>query len=124
MTPERVGRWVARHPLVPVHVDCATAVMLKILDGKCRMSDEEKVVMTLLYDAVKEAPGTHFDESIHHLIASARTHADEALRNFIYEKRVLAESTISRPVMKAFKAMIRETGLFADQVPEPAREAG
>jgi hypothetical protein len=37
-----VRQWVLEHPLSPAHVDCATAVMLKILDGKCKMDAEEK----------------------------------------------------------------------------------
>lgn len=32
----------------------------------------------------------------------------------IYEKRLLAETTISRPVMKQFKVFIREHGLLND----------
>jgi hypothetical protein len=32
----------------------------------------------------------------------------------LYENRLLAETTISRPVMKQFKAFIRETGLLED----------
>jgi len=56
MTPD-VSDWVKRHPLEPVHVDCATTVMLEILDGKCKMSTEEKTVMTLLYDQIKAEPG-------------------------------------------------------------------
>jgi hypothetical protein len=38
---------------------------------------------------------------------------DEGLKSFIYEKRVLAESMITRPVMKGFKAMIRQENLLA-----------
>lgn len=45
--------------------------------------------------------------------ATAREGADEAMKNTIYEHRVLAETAISRPVMKTFKAMIRAEGLFA-----------
>ena len=37
MNAEQVRQWVLEHPLSPAHVDCATAVMLKILDGKCKM---------------------------------------------------------------------------------------
>ena len=112
MTPEHVDDWVKRHPLQPVHVDCVTAVMLKILDGKCKMSPEEKTVMTLLSDQIKAEPGILFHADMHRLIATARAGANDDLRAFIYEKRVLAESTLSRPVMKAFKAMIRQRGLF------------
>lgn len=110
---QRVADWLAGHPLVPAHVDCATAVMLKILDGKCKMGELDKLVMAALYEAVKEQPGVLLGDEFHALIARAKAEPGEALKNFIYEKRVLAETAISRPVMKAFKAMLRETGLFA-----------
>ncbi|MEZ5451469.1 MAG: hypothetical protein R3E93_01435 [Thiothrix sp.] len=113
MTAEHVGRWVQEHPLSPAHVDCATAVMLKILDGKCKMDAEEKLVMALLYDEVKSCPGVMLGEDIHALIVTARhSNEDDEIREFVYEKRVLAETMISRPVMKGFKGMIRAEGLF------------
>jgi hypothetical protein len=40
-------------------------------------------------------------------------HLDTAGRKVIYEKRVLADTVISRPAMQSFKAMIREQGLFS-----------
>ncbi|MDP2200382.1 MAG: hypothetical protein Q8K07_00025 [Methylicorpusculum sp.] len=108
----QVQTWVIAHPLHPLHIDCATAIMLKILDGKCKMRDGEKRVMTMLYDAIKSFPGQVLESSLHSLIESARHHNDEALKLLIYEKRLLAETAISRPVMKGFKAMIREQGLL------------
>ena len=113
MTPADVRAWLAAHPLTSSEVDCVTAVMLKILDGKCKMPEWEKPLMAALYDAAQGLPGQQFGASEHALIAQARTHADDALRQIIYEHRVLAETAISRPVMKAFKAMIRDQGLFA-----------
>jgi len=112
MTKDDVAHWALTHPLAPIHVDCATAVMLKILDGKCKMRTEEKRVMELLYDEVKTQPGRLLDTALHLLIAQAREHPDEATKNIIYEKRLLAETAISRPVMKGFKAMIRQEGLL------------
>ena len=120
MSSDAVAAWVAAHPLTPSDVDCATTVMLKILDGKCKMSETDKVVMAALYDAVKHRPGQRFGDELHALIAQARAPGGEALRDFIYEKRVLAETTLSRPVMKAFKAMIRAEGLFAGLEEEDA----
>jgi len=114
VSDRHVAQWAQAHPLSPLHVDCATAIMLKILDGKCKMAAGEKLVMALLYDQVKRQPGLVLGEDIHHLIAAARSGADEAMKSFIYEKRVLAETTISRPVMKGFKAMIRQEGLLDD----------
>ena len=119
MSPERVVAWVQTHPLSASDIDCATAVMLKILDGKCKMHPAEKVVMAWFYDAVKDRPGHLLGTEMHALIAAARPGADEATRNLIYERRVLAETAISRPVMKAFKAMIRRDGLL-DGVRESA----
>ncbi len=112
MTKDDVARWALTHPLAPIHVDCATAVMLKILDEKCKMRTEEKRVMELLYDEVKTQPGRLLDAALHLLITQAREHPDEATKNIIYEKRLLAETAISRPVMKGFKAMIRQEGLL------------
>lgn len=114
MSPEYVARWSKLNALAPEHVDCATAVMLKILDGQCKMKPEEKVVMALLYDQVKSRPGKLLGDDMHRLIASARGNPTEEMKNFIYEKRVLAETMISRPVMKAFKAMLRQQALFGE----------
>lgn len=118
-----VADWVRAHPLSPSDIDCATAVMLKILDGKCKMSPLDKIVMEQLYDAVKDRPGLRFGDEIHGLIASARNAPSEVLKEFLYEQRVLAETAISRPVMKAFKAMIRQQGLFEGMVLETEGEA-
>ena len=109
---EHVSRWVHNHELSMTHIDCITAVMLKILDGKCKMAEQEKDVMALLYDEVRVRSGNQLGQELHCLIAVARDNLDEAMRNHIYEKRVLAESIISRPVMKKFKAMIRREGLL------------
>lgn len=114
MTKVHVARWVSAHPLSPVHVDCAIAVMLKILDGKCKMRTAEKQVMELLYDEVKNQPSLLLDTAVHALIQQAREHSDEAMKNIIYENRLLAETALSRPVMKGFKAMIRQEGLLDD----------
>lgn len=107
-----VEAWVSQYPLRPPHIDCAVAVMLKILDGKCKMNGEEKVVMRHLYHAVKRCAGERLDAGLHSVIAAAEASIDDTFREQIYEMRVLAETTISRPVMKGFKRMIREQGLF------------
>lgn len=104
--------WLLVNPLSFAEVDCATAVMLKILDGKCKMNPLEKVVMTQLYDAVCHLPGERLESALHAIIASGRADQSDAQRDQIYEYRVLAETRISRPVMKAFKARIRRAGLF------------
>jgi len=123
MIAGHVARWVAAHPLTPGEVDCATAVMLKILDGKCKMAAGEKLVMAALYDAVATQPGLSLGAASHALIASARGSTDEALKEHIYEQRLFAETAIGRPVMKAFKAMIRQCGLFDLALPDEEDDA-
>ncbi len=115
-----VAAWVSARRLTPQDVDCAITVMLKILDGKCKMASDEKRVMACLYEATRELPSWHFGEAEHALIDEGRRRDDEAFRMQIYERRVLAESMLSRPVMKAFKAMIRAEGLFHCLMPETA----
>lgn len=110
MTP--VERWLSNNRLGSVDVDCAIAVMLKIIDGKCKMADDEKRIMTALYDAVKFRNHRLLNSSVHGLIATARESGDETLKLLVYEQRLLAETTISRPVMKSFKARIRQRGLL------------
>lgn len=112
MTPEQVEEWVAAHPLQPIEVDCATTVMLKILDGKCKMNPQEKIIMAYLYDAVKTCCGKLFGDGVHEFIAMARLQLDEEMKMQVYEKRLMAETQLSRPVMKAFKSMIRQQGLL------------
>ena len=121
MMTAHVANWVQAHPLSPSDIDCATTV-LKILDGKCKMGSVDKVVMEALYDALKDRPGLRFGDAFHALIAEARRESSEALKNFIYETRVLAETELSRPVMKAFKTMIRQEGLFAGLAHEEEAE--
>lgn len=113
---ESVIQWAISRAFSTTEVDCATAVMLKIIDGKCKMSVQEKQTMAVIYDAVKGRPGELLDTSMHTLIAEARAAGDATgLVEAVYEQRVLAETMISRPVMKSFKAMLRRQGvLFAD----------
>lgn len=98
--------------LTPAEVDCAIAVMLKIIDGKCKMPAEEKTVMSALYDEVSGMEHSLLQPDVHELINRSRGTLNEDLKLEVYEKRVLAETVISRPVMKAFKARIRKAGLF------------
>lgn len=112
MDLNNLDRWLVNHPLSSIEVDCAIAVMLKIIDGKCKMSAIEKQRMAQLYDRVKTYPHQLLDSSVHRLIETTRESQDERLKWQVYEQRVLAETVISRPVMKGFKARIRNLGLL------------
>ncbi|MCK9260212.1 MAG: hypothetical protein PHG21_09950 [Azoarcus sp.] len=112
MLPKQIVEWAAAHLSDPSDIDCTTTVMLKILDGKCKMGPGDKDTIPLLYDSTRHRAGRLLGEDMHALIARARGGEREALVAEIYEHRVLAETAISRPVMKAYKAMLREAGVL------------
>lgn len=113
MNPQHpAAHWAEQHLADPVHIDCTITVMLKILDGKCKMNETDKAVVPVLYDVVKTRPGKLFGDDYHALIEQARQGMDDAMVMHIYEKRLLAETMLSRPVMKAYKAWLREQGIL------------
>ena len=112
MDSNTVVAWAKARTFEPLHIDCATSLMLKILDGKCKMTAEEKQVMAVIYDVVKHNPGKLLDPGVHQLIASARNESSEQLIEQVYEQRLYAEQMISRPVMKEYKAMLRQKGIL------------
>ena len=112
--------WAATAHLEPIEIDCAAALMLKIIDGKCKMNPAEKAIMAVVSDVVKDRPGHHLGAADHALIALARDSRDPDLLARVYERRVLAETMISRPVMKAYKAMLREVGVLGGMLDEIA----
>lgn len=109
---ERLQTWAGTTPLAPIHLDCITTLMLKILDGKCKMGEWDKAAIAVVYDVVKRQPGQLLGQSHHDLIAEARQAMDEAMVARVYEQRLYAETMISRPVMKAFKADLRAAGIL------------
>jgi len=109
---EFIARWARDAELSALEVDCAVTLMLKIIDGKCKMNETDKVAMATLYDQLRERPGERLDSALRGLIAETRGGRDEARRMEVYEQRLLAETIVSRPVMKAWKARLREAGVL------------
>lgn len=103
--------WAQEMTFDATQVDCTTSVVLKILDNKCKMLAGEKAAVMCIYDIVKLQPGNLFDDATHATISKARIHPDEAIMKKIHKLRVYAESNIPKPVMKAYKAVLRD-GLF------------
>ena len=110
---ESVTTWAMAWQFESIHIDCATALMLKILDGKCKMNEEEKQVMAVIYDVIKDKTGSLLDHRVHQLIELARIELSEQIVEKVYEQRLYAEQMISRPVMKAYKAMLRQQGILS-----------
>jgi hypothetical protein len=107
--------------LSPAQIDCATCVMLKILDEKCKMPLHEKIIMEQLYDRVRSHEGLKLGVDQHNLIAKARAMRDdvglsEDMRDLVYEQRLYGETMISRPVMKDFKFILRKTGILPEKI--------
>ena len=102
--------WAVNSELNAEQLDCVTAVVLKVLDLKCKMTADEQETMLALYDLLHPAPARHFDETVHRAIDKAlqQKQMDEATRDNIHRLRLQAEAVIPKPIMKAFKAMLRQ----------------
>lgn len=113
MNDASIVNWAREKTFAPIDIDCAISLMLKILDGKCKMNPEEKRVMAIVYDEIKHKRGELLDSQIHRLIASARKQLSDTVVEQVYEQRMYAEQMIGRPVMKSYKAMLRSEGILA-----------
>lgn len=112
-------QWAHATPLEPAHLDCVAAIMLKILDGKCKMGEAEKAALTAVYDEVRTRPGLSLGDEVHALIAQARQGTNPALADAVHAWRVRAETEIPKPVMKDFKHMLRTSLPMTDPREEP-----
>jgi hypothetical protein len=87
--------------------DCAITVALKITDDSCKMDDYEKSVFMALYDALPEQTSLFFDPAVFTVIAQGRKEPSARVFAQIKALREEAMASISRPKMKAFKAVVR-----------------
>lgn len=102
--------WAEQQVLEPIERDCVTAVVLKILDRKCRMSVGEQEAMLALFDVLKHRPGGLFSAEVYHCVEQALEEREllPATAEWIHLFRLEAEAKIPKPVMKSFKARLRE----------------
>jgi hypothetical protein len=110
-TSHPAAQWAIETGFDPEQVDCTTAVVLKILDNKCKMLSGEKAAIMSIHDAVRQRPSRLFDASVYRVIDDVRLHPDPAVLEAIHALRVRAEAVIPKPVMKRYKAFLRD-GLF------------
>lgn len=99
--------WAAATEFSLIHVDCIIAIVLKVLDGKCKMGVDEKKSIMAIYDVIKTRNGELFDVEIHKEIKLARQGMSVMLARRVHGLRKYAEANIEKPVMKAFKALLR-----------------
>lgn len=109
--PHPAVKWALSQHFNDEEIDCTTAVVLKILDGKCKMAEGEKRAIIEIYKIKKTNGGILFGDSVHTLIQQALQQSVIPLSKSIHELRVEAEKKIPKPSMKRYKAMLRE-GLF------------
>ncbi|MDD2701375.1 MAG: hypothetical protein PHH36_09070 [Sideroxydans sp.] len=105
------AQWALEIGFDAVQVDCTTAVVLKILDNKCKMSPGEMAAIMAIYDVVHHRSPPMLGEAVHEAIRAFRHEASEAACASIHQLRVQAEAQILKPVMKNYKAFLRD-GLF------------
>ena len=103
--------WAAGQAFSAIELDCTTTVVLKILDGKCKMLPGEKAAIMEIYDAVIADDGDLFGPDDLNAINTARNRATDEIMQRIHALRVYAEAIIPKPVMKQYKARLRY-GLF------------
>jgi hypothetical protein len=105
------AQWAMEAGFTPEQIDCTTAVVLKILDDKCKMLPGEKAAILAIYDVLRGAPGGLFDDAVHEAIGVMRLHPTADVAASIRQFRIQAEAAIPKPVMKCYKAFLRD-GLF------------
>ena len=102
------AQWAQTAQLSVSDLDCITTVMLKILDGKCQMNEEQRHAYISIYNMTKVRPGSLLGDEVHQAIDMARRFNRQDIRERIHQLRLEAEAVIPKPVMKSFKARVRE----------------
>lgn len=97
--------WAESQLFDEIRIDCTTTVVLKILDGKCKMLPGEQHVLLAIYDVVGRETAL-FGHECHAMIRVARAHG---AGHEIHQLRLKAEAAIAKPIMKRFKAFLRES---------------
>jgi hypothetical protein len=111
IAPHPAAQWAVEVGFNPEQIDCTTTVVLKILDNKCKMLPGEKAAVMAIYDAIRHLCAPLFDSAVHDAISAARLQPSPAALDAIHQFRVHAEAVIPKPVMKHYKAFLRD-GLF------------
>ena len=84
-------------------LDCLTAIMLKILDNKCKMDAEIQQLAIDIYRRADKQVSLLFDLAIHPFIEKVLAEPDIVSLKHVHEMRLFVESAIPKPIMKQFK---------------------
>ena len=87
--------------------ECLITLALKITDDTCKMDAYERSVFMTLYDALPKYESRFFESSVFDLIDTGRKTPTAQIYAAIKPLRKAGMDYITRPNMKAFKAMVR-----------------
>jgi hypothetical protein len=103
---QAIAEWASTTDFNLQQVDCLITLMLKILDGKCKMDEDTQMSARVIYAHAHRNRSHLFDPCIHDFIARVFDEPDLLSLRHVRELRVYAESVIAKPVMKGFKQFI------------------
>lgn len=98
-----IEQWAANTHFNLQQVDCLIGIVLKMLDGKCKMDKLAQHSVQIIYCQGHHQRSHLFDPAIHCLIEQSFEHMDRLMEKQIHQLRLFAESAIPKPVMKDFK---------------------
>ncbi|MGD2117348.1 MAG: hypothetical protein PVG66_03250 [Chromatiales bacterium] len=102
------ARWARSQRFDALQLDCITAVVLKILDRKCKMDADRQAAVIAVYGVCCQMQGKLFDDSDHALIQAA-LQKQAVDRDAIHARRLYGEAQIPKPTMKAFKQWLGQS---------------
>lgn len=105
-------QWAKSYTFSDIQTQYATILALKILDGKCQMSGEDQTIFMAVYDGIGEKIPSPWTTPLHRLISQSRVEGQLAChpssQDTIKFHRQEAEGAMQRPIMKSYKAMVRQ----------------
>lgn len=110
---KKVIYWALNYEFTKQDYEYATTLTLKILDKKCKMSPEDQEIFMIVYDSMLNREDRALSSQLNSFIQKARDENNPfevkcAYSDDIHNLRVKAEESMQRPIMKAYKAMVRE----------------
>lgn len=87
--------------------ECAITLALKIADDSCKMDDYERSIFMKVYDALPEQCSDFFEPAVFGIIREGRERPSAQIFAQIKPLREAGMAYVTRPKMKAYKAMIR-----------------
>lgn len=102
------AQWALEVGFNAEQMDCTTAVVLKILDNKCKMLPGEKAAVLSIYDTLRQLHVQLFGKAVHEAIQAMRLSPSEEVVAAIHQFRVQAEASIPKPMMKSYKTLLRD----------------